>query len=218
MTKFFDKFPKIGYNFDGNRNRRQVLFTNVLFRVAVINAIKQNIFSYYEFLIPENETPTTLADKYYGDPEYHWIIFLMNDISDPLFDWPMNYRDFQKYIKNKYGSLAYAKTTTRHHLKTITRTLSNDSVDTVSFEIGADEFGTIPAYTLNTFNLVSGDTLREEITTSSVTYYEYEEELNEKKRAIKLVKKEYLNSILSEFDDFLKDNNPEISKRYKRIV
>lgn len=218
MTKFFTKFPKIGYNFNGNRNRTQALLTNVLFRIAVLNKVKGNIFSYYEIEIPDGETPTTLADKYYGDPEYHWIIFLVNDISDPLFDWPMNYRDFQKYIKSKYGSLAYAKTTTRHHLKTITRTLSTGSVDTASFEIGPDEFAATPAYTLNTFNLVSGDTLREEITTSSVTYYEYEQEQNENKRIIKLIKKEYLQPILSEFDQLLRVENPSINRRFKRII
>lgn len=218
MSLFFNKFPKIGYNYDGNKNRTQVLLTNLLFRLDVLENVKGNMFSYYDIVIPEGETPTTIADKYYGNPEYHWIIFLMNDISDPLFDWPMNYRDFQKYIKNKYGSLAYAKTTTRHHLKTITRTLSTGSVSTTSFEIGADEFSTTPAYTLNTFNLVSGDTLREEITTSSVTYYDYEQDENDKKRTIKLIKKQYLSNILNEFDQFLKTNNPTISRKYKRIT
>lgn len=218
MTKFFAKFPKIGYRFDGNRNRTETLFTNVLFRLKILEQVKKNIYAYYEIIIPEGETPTTIADKYYGDPEYHWIILLANDISDPLFDWPMTYRDFQKYIKSKYGSLAAAKTTTRHYLKTITRTLSTGSVDTFNFEIGADEFAATPGYTLNTFELESGDTLQEVVTTSSVSFYDYEQEINEKKRTIKIIKKEYVSNILNEFDQFLRDNNAEITRRYKRIV
>lgn len=219
MSKFYAKYPKLTYNFDGNNNGNTSVFTNVLFRFIVSEKIRNNMFSYYDLVIPEGETISMVADKYYGDPEYHWIIAMMNNIVDPLFDWPMDYRTFQTYIKDKYGSIANAKSTVRHYVRTITRKNTNKTIiDIVNYEIGLDEYNDTPAYTLNTFNLVNGETMTEEVTTSTVSYYDYENELNDKKRNIKLIKKDYLGNIEQEFKAMVADKNPEYNSIYKRLV
>lgn len=218
MSKFYEKFPKIKYNFDGNSNRNVSVFTDVMFRFIISQKIKENVYSYYEITVPDEETLTTIADKYYGDPEYHWVIAMTNNIVDPLFDWPMGYRDFQKYIKNKYGTIAAAQTTVRHYTRTIKRTTSNNFVDTLQFEIGQDEYDATPAYTFNEFNLANGEAISEEVTTGTVSFYDYEKEINENKRIIKLIKKEYLPEILGEFDNLVVEKNPSIKSKYKRII
>lgn len=219
MSRFYEKFPRLTYNFDGNRNKNVSTFTNVMFRFIISEKIRNNLFAYYDIIIPESETITTIADKYYGNPEYHWIIAMTNNIVDPLFDWPMDYRVFQTYIKSKYGSIATAKTTVRHYVRTITRKNTNKTViDQMNYEIGYDEYQATPAYTLNTFNLQNGETVTEEVTTSTVSYFDYETELNDKKKNIKLIKKEYLSTIEDEFTRLVASKNPTFNSIYKRLV
>lgn len=52
-----------------------------------------------------------------------------------------------------------------------------------------------------TFNNVAGRVVTQEIKGVAVTYYDYENDLNESKRIIKIVKPEYYPQISSEFDD-----------------
>jgi predicted DNA-binding protein YlxM (UPF0122 family) len=61
---------------------------------------------------------------------------------------------------------------------------------------------------VNTYE-VSGDTITETIYRQAVSYYDYEDELNESKRLIKIVKNEYYEQILSEFKNLMKFT-PEI--------
>lgn len=219
MSKFYAKYPKLNYNFDGNRNKNISVFTNVMFRFIISEKIRNNLFAYYNIIVPEGESMTTIADKYYGDPEYHWIIAMTNGIVDSLFDWPMDYRVFQTYIKNKYGSLANAKSTIRNYTRTITRKNTNGTViDETIYDIGFDEYEDTPAYTLNIFNLQNGETVTEEVSTSSISYYDYENDLNDQKRTIKLIKKEYLGVIEEEFKKMVSDKNPEYNSIYKRLV
>jgi hypothetical protein len=59
--------------------------------------------NYYEYAMNEFETLETVSDKLYGSPYYYWIILYMNSLIDPLWDLPLNSREFQKYVINKYG-------------------------------------------------------------------------------------------------------------------
>ena len=53
--------------------------------------------------------------------------------------------------------------------------------------------------TVNTYEF-NGDTIVETITGEEITNYAYEEALNEKRRLIKVIKKEYYDRVLNEFD------------------
>ena len=43
-----------------------------------------------------------IAHKLYGDPELHWIILLVNDITDRYHQWPMSGGQFLDYLNDKY--------------------------------------------------------------------------------------------------------------------
>ena len=48
------------------------------------------------------ESPEMIADKLYDDPQLHWVILLVNDITDRYHQWPMSTPQFQAYVKDKY--------------------------------------------------------------------------------------------------------------------
>jgi hypothetical protein len=73
---------------------------NIRFRRDVLS----NVTVYDEYDIVEGETPEIVAEKFYGNPNYHWIVMLANDRYDYRADWPHEYVDLQRYIQDKYGN------------------------------------------------------------------------------------------------------------------
>ena len=89
---YFSEFPIIQYDSVGNENYKSV--TDLLKRVAVRAKVKANTTVYNSYDVKEGETPEILAHRFYGDTELHWIILLVNDITDRYHQWPMNYIQF----------------------------------------------------------------------------------------------------------------------------
>lgn len=98
MSIYFSKYPKTIYN--------NKLLTDVLRRVVVYDNRLDNPDLYYNYLIKDGDTPEIIADKYYGNSEYHWILMLTNNIFDGIFEFPMGYQTFNNYIEDKYGPIA----------------------------------------------------------------------------------------------------------------
>ena len=80
------------------------LTRNIRFRRDVLS----NVTVYDEYDIIDGETPEIIAEKIYGNSEYHWIIMLANDRYDYRNDFPLQTKDLEQYITDKYGSDADA--------------------------------------------------------------------------------------------------------------
>lgn len=72
---------------------------NIRFRKEVL----ANISSYDSYDIIDGETPEIIAEKIYGNAEYHWIIMLANDMYDYRKDFPLTQLQLEKYVFDKYG-------------------------------------------------------------------------------------------------------------------
>jgi hypothetical protein len=103
---YFKKFPKITYDFiiNGEKEYRNVkdISRNVRFRLELLN----NITLYDEYDIVDGETPEIIAEKIYGNAEYHWIVMLANQRFDYRKDFPLTQISLDSYIEDKYGDEA----------------------------------------------------------------------------------------------------------------
>jgi len=97
---YFKNFPVVQYDKNALRN--------IILKAKIGKDLIQSYDSYYPYTIKAGETPTSLAYDYYGSVEYVWLIFLVNDMVDPYYDFPMDDDIFNQYIKKKYGSVAAA--------------------------------------------------------------------------------------------------------------
>ena len=95
---YFQNIPIIPYDSVGNSEFKDV--TNLLRRVAVRAKVKANTMLYDTYDVRSGDTPESIADKLYGDPQLHWIIMLVNDITDRYHGWPLSERQFNEFIKN----------------------------------------------------------------------------------------------------------------------
>ena len=85
---YFDAFPVIPYDAKGDLNFKDV--TNLLRRVGMRAKLKSNTLLYDTYDVKEGETPEMIAHKLYGDPELHWVILLINNITQCNSGSPYN--------------------------------------------------------------------------------------------------------------------------------
>jgi len=214
MADFYSKFPTINYNINrgevGVNNYTAV--TNILFRFGFLTNILNNSTAYEEYILKDGETPEILADRWYGNPEAHWVILLANNIIDPQYDWLMDNRSFDNFIVNKYGSFEIAQTTYHHWEKIVTRKDSLTGEETVQkfqideADVGADDlevpydnYTDLAVTVTETYDIGNGSSCIETITKDRVSFYDYEFLLNESKRTIKIIDPGYYPQIREEF-------------------
>jgi len=209
MALYFSNFPKEYYNYN---DFYQTYVTNISARISFEEKFKNNVSAYYFHRVKDEETPEILAYKLYGNPERHWIILLMNDIIDPLYDWPLSYSTFNRYIISKYGSVEYAMSNQHSYYKVVTNTINaslpSKIVNIQKFEVDANTYLDIlenpQDYTYESMMLKDGNSLSIEVSGQTKTFYEYETEENEKKRNIKILKQEFVSSATSQLKEIFR--------------
>ena len=217
MAKLFNYFPKTFYS-NGDGNSLDTV-TNIITRFGFEQSLKENASAFYQYEIQDGDTPEIIAHKYYGNVERHWIVLMFNDIIDPHFDWPMESRNLVDYIEAKYSTAEYADTANtsvsgvswakninhnKKFFKVITTTTGFGGTTTIEkIEMDAIAHSELDPVS-NDYLLQDGSTITETITKESQTYYDYEVELNENKRKIKLLKKEFAPGVEKEFRRVIK--------------
>lgn len=165
--RYFRYFPQIEYG--------QGVLTNIVARAKIRDVIRANINNFYTYTIQDGERPDTLAHKYYGSVDMTWLIFLANDILDPLYDWPLTYAELNSFVTAKYGSIEAATQGVKYYF----------NLDELIIDL--DTYNDLPAE--NRYY---------------ITNYEYEVEMNERKRDISLLDDVYASSVLEDLRDLFR--------------
>ena len=122
---FFRIFPKTPYSFDLTGSSPKTV-TNIFSRFSFNSAVLNNTYAFYKYQIEDGDTPEIVADKQYGDSTLHWVICLTNNISDPLFDLPLQQSALERKIIKQYGytSIANAYSEIHHYELEVKKVLS----------------------------------------------------------------------------------------------
>lgn len=104
---YFKNFPNIVYDFDIGGTDTALLLRDITRNIRFRRDVLANITIYDEYDIIDNETPEHIAEKIYGNPNYHWVIMLVNERYDYIKDFPLSYNDLEKHIEKTYGSTKY---------------------------------------------------------------------------------------------------------------
>lgn len=85
-------------------NRKVMLMTDITHNVRFRKEILENIVLYDEYDIKDGETPEILSEKFYGSPNYHWVILIANQRYDYISDWPLSTHNLEEHVLLTYGS------------------------------------------------------------------------------------------------------------------
>ena len=98
---FFTNFPVVKYYFS-EKDPNEYTLRHIIRRFKVDELVKKNVLTYQNYLISEGDSPDVVAYKYYGRPDWHWIVLMYNDIINPLVDWPRSSKHVMDEAISKY--------------------------------------------------------------------------------------------------------------------
>ncbi len=196
--KYFEQLPKVLMT---DKKGVSTLYTNLMARASIIKELLNNPVLFYSYDIQDGDTPEIVADKFYGDGYRFWLILFANEMLDPQWDWPLNSTNFNVYLDDKYQDFdpyttiyEYQKIVSIYDTATKTTTVEKFSVDENTYDSLLNS--------TNTYNFPSSSSVVT-ISKNIKTYFEYEVENNERKRSIKLLKKEYATQIENELKSLM---------------
>ena len=172
---YFKEFPTIPYDSEGNGKFKDV--KDLLRRVGVRAKIKTNTSLYDTYDVKNGESPESIAHKLYGDSELHWVILLLNNVTDRFHDWPMSEAQFIQFVNDKYDNVDDI-----HHYE-----ISQSSGDTskkINIGISNSDYPTA----------------------TMITNFEHEQEQQDIKRKIRLLDPSFVPSFVSEFKSLMKES------------
>ena len=150
---------------------------NILRRVAVREKVRTNTLLYDTYDVKEGESPESLADRLYGNTELHWVVLMVNNITDRYHDWPLSTPQFLDMIDEKYDNVDAI-----HHYE-ITQSSGSDKV---KIDIGTDNTD-YPSAT-------------------PITNYEFELERQNTISRIRLLDPAYISRFVEEFESLMKES------------
>ena len=176
---YFSKFPLRVYDVKGDKNYR--LLPDILRRVKLRAGLASSRLVFDKYNVKEGEKPEDIAFKYYGDAEYHWVVMMVNNITDRYYEWPMRQADFADFLTDKYG--AGSEDAVHHYELAQTSGATTSRDNSHMLEVNSD-----------TDNA------------TAITNREYEERQQENFRQIRLLDQKYLDSFTEEFFTLIKKN------------
>ena len=175
---YFAQFPKIQYDIKGDGNVNVI--PDIFRRIKLKNKFRDNLVILDKYDLTDGEKPEDVAFKIYGSVDYYWVVLLVNNVVDRYYDWPMGFQEFENYVNDKY-----AEPGAIHHFEVKQTSGRQEGLEPEDYshfiEVNADHPGA-----------------------QSVSNYEYEQRLQNKKRQIKILNPDYLSSFIEEFEKLIR--------------
>lgn len=166
---------------------------NLFVRGKLRDDLKNSLTYFQKYTIVEGERPQDVAQKIYGNLKYDWVVLLTAGITNARSEWPLVSKTLYEYALDKYGlqdlnAVKYYETTeVKDNMGRLI--LPAGLVVDSTFTIADPDNGNL------TLNPVIG-----------VTNYLDETRVNEEKRNIRLLKRSYLSTFVSDMKTSLRYN------------
>ena len=177
---YFSRFPMMTYDVAGNKDYK--LLPDILRRVKLRSGLRSSSFMFEKYDVKDGEKPEDVAFKWFGDPEYHWVILMTNNVTDRYYQWPLSQPQFAEHLTDKYG--AGSEDAVHHYEKTTdSGPTSSNGPNDYSHLVECNEDDENPAI---------------------ITNRQYEQRQQDGYRQINLLDRRYLRTFIAEFENLIK--------------
>lgn len=193
MSKhYFKHVPDIRYKnplTSSPNNDNYVTIKNLFLRAKLRNDVFSDVTFLRSYTIKEGMRPDNVAEEIYGNSQLDWIILVTANIINVREEWPMSSNVLYQYCEDKYG---LAINDTRHHETEEVRNAEGKLIIPAGQIVDADY--TIPN------PLVFNTTINPVVPISN---FLAETRVNEAKRNIKIMRREYLTMFMMDMKEAL---------------
>lgn len=189
--QYFKNFSSLYYNINGNEE----LVIDILKRAMIKSNVVNNVDAYLEYEVKSGDTMQSISYSIYDSVYPFWIIMLINQELNPYTCLPIDEQILLEQSENKYGKDNLYNI---HHYE-------DEKGNVIDSPLQYD------SNTKNYYRIINGEIVYinenlipyNEKTSigkyKEITNWQYEINNNEKKRKIKLLRPEYLDSVINEF-------------------
>jgi len=191
---YFRQLPDLDY--PSLANDRQSIYDykivkNIFKRAIIRDDIFDEVVAFEKYSVIGDERPDQLAYNFYKDSGLDWVILTTNNIIHVRDEWPMSSQDFLTYLNEKYTEQELANI---HHYETKIIRDSNGKLIQPEGLIVPEN---------HSITYVDNGAYRTRSDKTSVSFLQHETNLNDKKRDINILREEYLNFFLEDFENIM---------------
>ena len=191
---YFRQLPELDYPSLANDRTSvydYIKVKNIFKRAVLREDVIGSYFQFNKYIIQGDDRPDNVASKVYGDANLDWVVLTTNNIINVRDEWPMSQSDLQNYLTNKYTS---AQLSYIHHYETL------KILD--SYQRLIQPKGLIVEEG-HSVTFVDRGVSKTESKTKSISYLEYEIDLNDAKREIDILQPRYVETYLRDMANIM---------------
>jgi hypothetical protein len=198
MSNYFSQVPEFDYvsRLPGANIGDYIRVKNLFKKGKIREDIFQNLSFFEKYKIIGNDRPDNVAFEIYEDSKLDWVVLLSNNILNIQTEWPLPQTDFDRFVLDKYDDYDTLYNGI-HHYET-EEVKNSRGVTIVPAGLQVDS-----SYSVSYYDFF----IEQQIATGNIsipiTNYEYEEKVENDKRNIFLLKKDYVGIVLNDMEEIM---------------
>ena len=204
--RYFRDFPNVQYAVKVNKagQPKYISIKDYFHLLVPRDDIFREETLYSKYLVHDGQRPDEISYAVYGDEQFYWVILQINQITDYYTQWPLQEAELNTYVLRKYGGSAGAGAV--HHWETV-KTFDEATPPNLVLQGGLE----VPENFIYYYPTIPGENQRLSTTPVSVSNYQYERDLNEKKAEISILNPRYIYDYAREVKTYAKNLDITIS-------
>ena len=164
------------------------------------NELRPDIFNdatvFTEYQIKGDDRPDNVAFEVYEDSTLDWVVLLSNNIINIQTEWPLLQNDLDRFLLDKYGT--YEKLNAVHHYET------KEIKDSAGVVMVPQGLHVASDYSITYWDSAVNGYVAQTDVPEPVTNYEYEMDIENRKRNIRLLKMNYMSIVREDMESLMK--------------
>ena len=215
MSNYFRRLPNLDYPSllkDRESNIDFVQTKNLFRRAKIREDLFDNFMQFDKYKVIGDERPDNVAEKLYDSGDLDWVVLMSNNIIDINNEWPLTQLQLNQFLNNKYSPQDLVSI---HHYETLEL---RDNKNQLILPAGLVVDENFNMEYLSGGQVKSTNSLVDGRPVKAVTFFDYENNLNEKKRNINVLKQEFLGLFIKDFERIMKydKSSQYVNRKLKR--
>ena len=212
--KYFRNIPNFEYvnrTKDGQYISNYTQVKNFFKKGKLREDIFQDLTVFQKYNVKGDDRPDNVDNEVYGSADLDWVVMMSNNMINVYNEWPMTQASLDIFLMDKYGDVETLNET--HHYE------SNEVKDTTGVVIFPRGVRVSAAQSVSYHEPITDEQVTVNPISRAVSNLEYEENENNKKRRIFLLKPMYLNVVYDDLEEMMtykKGSTQYVSKTLKR--
>ena len=197
MSNYFRKLPDFEYvsRLPDAKISDYITVKNIFKKNELSKDIIDDATVFTEYQIKGDDRPDNVAFEIYNDSTLDWLILLCNNIVNIQTEWPLLQNDLDRFLLDKYGT--YEELNAVHHYET------KEIKDSNGVVIVPQGLHVASDYSITYWDSTTRGYVAETDVPEPVTNYQYEMDIENGKRNIRILKGIYLGIVRDDMDELM---------------